>query len=315
MDRRKLLKTAASSAVGFSLLAGGTPRAKGAPGAAAPSGSATGNRERGFIETADGIRIAYSDWGDGLAIVFVHAWALPSAMWDYQIAALSTQGMRCIAYDRRGHGRSARPGTGYDCDTLAEDLSELLTQLDVSAVTLVSHSFGCAEVVRYLTRHGAGRVARILMIAPAALPFVMKTEDNPNGLPQAQLEFFRAKVLQADFPKWLEDGKQAFFAADISPSLQDWIKQLMLTTPLPVAIEANRRITSTDFRKELSAISVPTLIIHGDKDASAPIDITGRPAAKLIPKAEFRVYEGAAHGLFLTHKDRLNAEIAAFVRA
>jgi non-heme chloroperoxidase len=310
MDRRSLMRTAASSAVSACLLGGMTDNAMNAHAAPLPARP----HARDFIETADRVRIAYSDWGNGPAIVFVHAWALPSSMWDYQIAALSQQGLRCIAYDRRGHGRSSRPGSGYDCDTLADDLSALLTQLDLSGVTLVSHSFGSAEVVRYLTRHGAGRIARIVMIAPAALPFVMKTEDNPNGIPQAQLEFFRNKVLQADFPKWLEGGKRAFFAVDISPSLQDWIKELMLTTPLPVALETSRQVTSTDFRKELPGISVPTLIIHGDNDASAPIDFNGRPTAMSIPKAELRVYEGAAHGLFLTHKDRLNADIAGFVK-
>jgi len=222
--------------------------------------------------------------------------------------------LRCIAYDRRGHGRSSKPNFGYDCDTLADDLSALLAELDLSGVTLVSHSFGSAEVVRYLSRHGAGRIAKIVLIAPAALPFVTKTTDNPNGIPAEQLEFFRTKVLQADFPKWLEDGKKAFFVAETSSSLQDWVKELMLSTPLPVAIETNRRISSTDFRKELRGITVPTLIIHGDKDASAPIDLTGRPTAALIPKAQFKVYEGAPHGIFLTHKDRLNADLLGFIK-
>jgi non-heme chloroperoxidase len=167
--------------------------------------------------------------------------------------------------------------------------------------------------LRYLSRHGAGRIGKIVLIAPAALPFVMKTSDNPNGIAAEQLEFFRSHVLQADFPKWLEDGKQAFFVSDTSPSLQEWVKQLMLSTPLPVAIETSRRITSTDFRRELPGITVPTLIIHGDKDVSAPIDLTGRPTAALIPKAQLRVYEGAPHGIFLTHKDRLNADLLGFI--
>ena len=141
-----------------------------------------------------------------------------------------------------------------------------------------------------------------------------KTSDNPNGVPAEALEFFRSHVLQADFPKWLEDGRQGFFVADTSPSLQEWVKQLMLSTPLPVALETNRRITATDFRKELPGIAVPTLIIHGDRDVSAPIDLTGRPTAALIPKAELRVYEGAPHGIFLTHKDRLNADLLGFIR-
>jgi non-heme chloroperoxidase len=308
MDRRTLLKSAASTVAGAGLLAAATDNA-----VSAQTSSHAKPRAGDFIETSDGIKLAYTDWGAGKPVVFIHAWALPSAMWDYQIGALSEQGLRCIAYDRRGHGRSSKPGGGYDCDTLADDLSALLTQLDLHGVTLVSHSFGSAEVVRYLTRHGAGRIEKIVLIAPAALPFVMKTSDNPNGIPAEQLEFFRARVLQSDFPKWLEDGKKAFFVTDTSPSLQDWIKELMLTTPLPVAIETNRQITSTDFRKELPGITVPTLIIHGDKDVSAPIDMTGRPTAALIPNARFKIYEGAPHGLFLTHKDRLNADLLSFI--
>jgi pimeloyl-ACP methyl ester carboxylesterase len=310
MDRRSLLKSAASTAVGACLLAGGTDSAVSAQ-AASHAKPRTGD----FIETQDGVKLAYTDWGAGKPVVFIHAWALPSPMWDYQVGALGEQGLRCIAYDRRGHGRSSKPNGGYDCDTLADDLSALLAGLDLHGVTLVSHSFGSAEVVRYLTRHGAGRIEKIVLIAPAALPFLMKTADNPNGIPAEQLEFFRTKVLQADFPKWLEEGKKAFFVADTSPSLQDWVKDLMLSTPLPVAIETNRRITATDFRKELPGITVPTLIIHGDKDASAPIELTGRPAAAMIPKAQLKVYEGAPHGIFLTHKDRLNADLLGFIKA
>jgi non-heme chloroperoxidase len=307
MDRRTLLKSAASTAVGAGLLAAGTDNAISTQAVSSPT------KPQDFIETADGVKLAYSDWGAGKPVVFIHAWALPSPMWDYQIGPLSEQGLRCITYDRRGHGRSGKPSTGYDCDTLADDLAALLTQLDLRNVTLVSHSFGSAEVVRYMTRHGADRIGKIVLIAPAALPFVMKTADNPNGIPAEALEFFRTRVLQADFPKWLEEGRQAFFVADTSPSLQNWVKELMLSTPLQVAVETNRRITSTDFRRELPGITVPTLVIHGDKDVSAPIDITGRPTAALIPKAQFKLYEGAPHGLFLTHKDRLNADLISFI--
>jgi non-heme chloroperoxidase len=310
MDRRTLLKSAASTAMGAGLLAAGSDSAT----SAQASSSRAKPRAGDFIDTTDGVKLAYSDWGAGKPVVFVHAWALPSPMWDYQIGALSEQGLRCIAYDRRGHGRSSKPSSGYDCDTLADDLSALLSELDLHGVTLVSHSFGSAEVVRYLTRHGASRIEKIVLIAPAALPFVMKTADNPNGFPAEQLEFFRTKVLQADFPKWLEEGKKAFFVPETSLSLQDWVKELMLSTPLSIAIETSRRVTSTDFRKELPTITVPTLVIHGDKDVSAPIDLTGRPTAALIPKAQLKIYEGAPHGIFLTHKDRVNADLLGFIK-
>jgi non-heme chloroperoxidase len=309
MNRRIMMKSAASTAVGAGLLAAGAAEAASAPSAAAESLG-----RGGFAETPDGTRLAYTDCGAGKPVVFIHAWALPSPMWDYQIAPLSEQGLRCIAYDRRGHGRSSQPNHGYDCDSLADDLSTLLTELDLQDVTLVSHSFGSAEVVRYLTRHGPGRIERIALIAPAATPFVTKTADNPDGVPAEQLEFFRTRILQQDFAKWLEEGKKAFFVAETSPSLQDWVMRLMLTTPLRVAIECSRRVTSTDFRAELPGISIPTLVVHGDKDVSAPIDLTGRPTAALIPHAQFKIYQGAPHGLFLTHKDRLNADLLNFIK-
>jgi non-heme chloroperoxidase len=308
MNRRRLLKSAASTATG--VLAGGAVDTM----TTAHAASREGALSSGFIEVTDGTRLAFTDWGEGRPVVFVHAWALPSPMWDYQRAPLSGQGLRCIAYDRRGHGRSSLARGGYDCDTLADDLAALLTALDLHDVTLVGHSFGSGEVVRYLTRHGSARIARVALVAPAATPFVMKTVDNPNGIPPDRLELFRATIGQ-DFPKWLEDGKKAFFTADTSPALQDWVKQLMLTTPLWVALECNRIMTSTDFRAELPRISVPTLIVHGDKDASAPIDLTGRPTAALIPNARLKVYEGAPHGVFLTHRDRLNADLLDLIKS
>jgi non-heme chloroperoxidase len=311
MDRRHMLKSAASTALGAGLLASAASAAT----SAQPTFSREKLRSADYVECADGTKLAFTDWGTGKPVVFIHAWALPSAMWDYQRAPLSEQGLRCIAYDRRGHGRSGVPNGGYDCDSLADDLSTLLTKLDLRQVTLVSHSFGVAEVVRYLTRHGSSRIEKIALIAPAATPFVMKTADNPNGIPPEQLEFFRTKVLQQDFAKWLEDGKQAFFTADTSPGLQNWVMQLMLTTPLHVAVECNKQVTSTDFRAELSKISVPTLILHGDKDVSAPIELTGRPTAALIRNAQLKVYEGAPHGLFLTHKERINADLLDFIKA
>jgi pimeloyl-ACP methyl ester carboxylesterase len=311
MDRRDMLKSAASTALGTGLLAAATGDAT--------SAQPTSSREKmrggaDYVECADGTKLAYTDWGAGKPVVFIHAWALPSAMWDYQRVPLSEQGLRCIAYDRRGHGRSSVPNGGYDCDSLADDLSTLLTELDLREVTLVSHSFGVAEVVRYLTRHGSSRIEKIALVAPAGTPFATKTADNPNGVPPEQLEFFRTKILQQDFPKWLEDNKKPFFTADTSPGLQNWVLQLMLTTPLHVAVEYNRQITSTDFRAELPKISVPTLILHGDNDASAPIDLTGRPTAALIRNAQLKVYEGAPHGLFLTHKERVNADLLGFIK-
>src|ERR1700735_5023086 len=169
MDRRTLLKSTLSTTLSAGLLAANAP-----PPVASRPTSDIGD----FIEATPSVKLAFTDWGTGKPVVFIHAWALPSAMWDYQISALSGNGLRCIAYDRRGHGRSSRPGGGYDCDMLADDLAALLTTLDLCRVTLGSHSFGCAEVVRYLTRHGSARIEKIALIAPAATPFVTRTADN-----------------------------------------------------------------------------------------------------------------------------------------
>ena len=304
MNRRHVLQSAASTVIGAGITAADGAGAAGVPGEAA--------RDCDFVDRPDGTRLAFTDWGEGKPVVFVHAWALPSPMWDYQRGPLAERGLRCIAYDRRGHGRSSVPPSGYDCDTLADDLAAVLTALDLHDVTLVGHSFGSGEIVRYLTRHGAGRIAKLALIAPAATPFVMRTADNPNGVPAEALAAFR-KTIEQDFPGWLENGKKAFFVPDTSPSLQDWVKHLMLTTPLRVAVECNRIMTSTDFRTELPRITVPTLVIHRDKDASAPVDLTGRPTAQLIPNAQFKLYQGAPHGLFVTHKERLNADLVRFV--
>jgi pimeloyl-ACP methyl ester carboxylesterase len=216
------------------------------------------------------------------------------------------------AYDRRGHGRSSVPAGGYDYDTLADDLATMLDRLDLKEVTLVGYSMASGEMVRYLTRHGAARIARLAFIAPAATPFLLKTADNPNGIPAEKFEYFRRNMLMRDYPKWLEDNRKPFFTAETSPQVQDWVRGLMLTTSLKAAVECNRSSTSTDFRAELPKIRLPALVIHGDIDASAPLALTGRPTAALIPGAELKVYEGAPHGLFVTHKERLTADLLAF---
>ncbi len=167
-----------------------------------------------YIESGDGNRLFYKDWGSGKPVVFVAGWSVGSDMWEYQLAPLAKQGLRCIAYDRRGHGRSDQPGRGYDFDTLADDLSAVLERLDLRDVTLVGHSMGCGEIVRYLSRHGSSRVKRIALLGPT-MPFLLKTADNPDGIEPAAFEAARAAMLQ-DRPKWLWDNADPFFVADTS---------------------------------------------------------------------------------------------------
>jgi non-heme chloroperoxidase len=240
-------------------------------------------------------------------------WALTSDCWGYQMAPLS-ESTRCIAYDRRGHGRSSDPGRGFDADTLADDLAAVLDALDLKNVTLVAHSMAGGEAVRYLSRYGPQRVERIALIS-ATLPFMTKTADNPDGIDPAVFENGRRNVLLRDFPKALRDNMRPFGVAETSDAMLDWISGLMLRCSMKALIECNRALTSTDFRPDLAKVDVPTLIVHGDKDVSAPLAITGRKTAALLPQATVKIYEGAPHGLFLTHAERLNKDLLEFTRS
>ena len=268
-----------------------------------------------FIETRDGTQLFYRDWGSGTPLVFVSGWALTSDCWAYQMGPLSDSGMRCIAYDRRGHGRSSDPGRGFDYDTLADDLAAVLDALDLKNVTLVTHSMAGGEAVRYLSRHGSKRVAGVALIA-ATLPFLTKTNDNPDGIDPAVFDNARRNVLLKDFPKALRDNMRPFGVAETSEAMLDWISDLMLRCSMKALVECNRALTSTDFRAELAKLAtesaIPTLIVHGDRDVSAPLAITGRKTAALLPHATVKIYEGAPHGLFLTHAERLNKDLLEF---
>ncbi len=270
-------------------------------------------RRAPFVERTDGTALFYRDWGTGTPVLFMASAGLNSAMWAYQMVPFVHAGYRCVAFDRRGHGRSSDPGRGYDFDTLSDDLAAVLEVLDLRDVTLVGHSMGCGEIVRYLTRHGSGRVARIALLAPTT-PFLLKTADNPHGIEKSLFESVRVAWLR-DYPKWLAENARPFVMPDTSPHIIQWAMDLILQGSLQAAIECNVAVTETDFRGELVRIDRPALIIHGTADQSAPIDITGRPTAKLIPGSELKVYEGAPHGLFLTHIERLNGDLLQFVTA
>jgi pimeloyl-ACP methyl ester carboxylesterase len=264
-----------------------------------------------YIETRDGVRLYRREWGVGAPVLFVHSWAVSSRLWDYQFAALGEAGLRCIAYDRRGHGRSDEPAGGYDFDSLADDLADVIEALDLDELTLVGHSMGPGEITRYLTRHGDARVKRQVFVAPA-LPFLKQTQDNPAGIPAEIFEAMR-DAWRRDFPKWVVDNTPPFFTPETSPEMMRRGAEMLLQTSLPVALACNRAVIDTDFRAELTQISKPTLLIHGDTDASTPLAITGRPTAALIPDCELKIYEGAPHGLMFTHAERLNADLLAFI--
>jgi non-heme chloroperoxidase len=266
------------------------------------------------VRTRDGAALFYRDWGRGRPLLFLAGWTLASGMWAYQMEPLVRRGLRCVAYDRRSHGRSSDPGTGYDFDTLADDLSAVIEQLDLRDVTLVGHSFASGEMVRYMTRHGAGRIATLIFVAPAAIPFLTKTADNPNGVDATLFEGLRA-AFAADFAGWAAANAAPYFMPETPPAAATWTINMMTEASLLAAVELSKIQTSTDFRAELARLTRPALIVHGDRDASAPLEITGRPAAALIPDARLEIYEGAPHGLYFTHAKRLNDDIAAFAAA
>jgi len=267
----------------------------------------------GYIQTVDGVSLFFRDWGAGKPLLFLSGWTLNSLMWAYQMEPLAKEGMRCIAYDRRAHGRSSDPGRGYDFDTLADDLASVIEALDLDCVTLVAHSFSSGEVVRYLSRHGSSRIVGAVFVAPAAIPFLLRTKDNPGGVDGAVFDQLR-RMLAEDFPHWAEGQAESYFAGIASRGIINATLSMMNLTSHQAMLEMSKIQPTTDFRLELQHIRIPTLFVHGDRDSSAPLQLTSVPAAKLVPGAKLTVYEGGPHGLYFTHKERLNREIVEFVR-
>jgi pimeloyl-ACP methyl ester carboxylesterase len=315
MRRRSLLRSIAAIAASTGLVGAGKASGLSRELVVTPAGEKP--RAKQFIEAADGTNLFFRDWGTGRPLVFAAPWGLNSAWWEYQMADLAGRGLRCVGYDRRGHGRSGEPSHGYEFDTLADDLAAVIEQLDLRDITLVGQSLGCGEVVRYLSRHGSNRVARIVLVATIT-PFVLKTDDNPEGVDRASLEIVR-KVLSKDRAHPIAAAAPAFFGAPknrVSQEIMDWWVRMMIDEcSLKTMLDLQRMFTGTDFRPELRRISVPTLLIHGDNDTSTPIETTARKTAPLIPGCQLKVYEGAAHGLPITHADQLNADLLAFTKS
>jgi pimeloyl-ACP methyl ester carboxylesterase len=302
MDRRAVLQSVAIGAGAAAL----------SSAAAAPSQRRL-RRAPPFIETRDGERLFMRDWGEGPPLVFLAGWTISADFWAYQMTPLADQGMRCIAYDRRGHGRSSQPDGGYGFDSLADDLAEILDTLDLHETTLVGHSMAGGELARYTSRHGDRRIARLIFVAPTT-PFLRRAPDHPEGIDPIVFDRVRA-TLHREYHKWLADNTAPFFTPGTPSSLVDWARTLSWGAGMRAAIACHRSMTETDFRRDLAAVRKPTLVVHGDADASAPVDFTGRRTAALIPGARLQIYEGAPHGLPLTHAERLNADILSFVRS
>jgi non-heme chloroperoxidase len=307
MNRRNVMNVLAASSGAALLLASQAP----ANAAAEPAQPALASEPRApYAVAKDGTRLYVQDWGSGRPMLFVAAWALNSDFWGAHVMSMLKAGFRTLAYDRRGHGRSDAPPHGYDSDTLADDLATIIESRDLRNVVVVAHSMGAGEVVRYLTRHGAGRIAKLIFAAPTT-PYLVRAADNTDAVPEEMLDGMLGAIAQ-DFPKWVRDNEPPFFTPDTDGETRAWIKAMMLSVPLPVAVTFRHAAGRTDFRRDLGAIATPTLILHGDRDASAPLALTGAKTAKLIHGAKLVVYEGAPHALPLTHRDRFIADTIAF---
>jgi non-heme chloroperoxidase len=272
-----------------------------------------------MLTTRDGTQIYFKDWGSGPPVVFSHGWPLNADSWEAQMLHLAANGYRCIAHDRRGHGRSSQPWHGNDMDTYADDLAELMDWLDLQDAVLFGFSTGGGEVARYVGRHGTKRVAKLGLIA-AVPPLMLQTEANPGGTPIEVFDGMRAASLnnRADLYRDLAAGPFFGFnrpGAKPSQGLIESFRAQGMMAGHKNAYDCIKAFSETDFTQDLKTFDRPTLILHGDDDQIVPIDAAGRASARLVRDVTFKVYPGAPHGITETHKNQLNEDLLAFVRA
>jgi non-heme chloroperoxidase len=269
-----------------------------------------------YLTTSDATKIYYNDIGQGEPVVLIHGWPLNSDMWEYQRQALVDRGFRVISYDRRGFGKSSQPIGPYDYDTFAADLKALMEELDLNNARLVGFSMGGGEIARYLARYGAKRVAKAALIS-SVVPYVLKTADNPEGADESALKEMITQ-LKEDRPKFLAGFTKQFFGVGmishpVSPEMMNWASYLAFQASPKATIDCVNAFGKTDFRPDLKAFTIPTLVIHGTADKNVPIGATGDAAAKGIANAKYLRYEGAPHGLFITHKNQLIEDLVSFL--
>ena len=269
------------------------------------------------ITTRDGTQIYYKDWGSGQPVVFSHGWPLNADAWESQMVFLASYGYRCIAHDRRGHGRSSQPWNGNEMDTYADDLAELFEALDLKGATMIGHSTGGGEVARYIGRHGTSRVAKAVLMG-SVTPLMLKTAANPTGLPIDTFDKIRAGVI-ADRSQFFRDLTTPFFGANrpnskVSQGLRDsfWLQGMQ--AGLKAVIDSIKAFSETDFTEDLKKFNVPTLIMHGDDDQIVPIGASAMLTAKIVKGATLKVHPGLPHGMCSTNKDQINADLLAFLK-
>jgi len=269
------------------------------------------------VTTRDGVRLYVKDWGTGRPVIMMHGWPLSSDTFDDLGMALAGSGLRAIAYDRRGFGRSSQPWSGYDYDTLSDDLAAIVQHAGAGDVTILGFSMGGGEVARYMSRHGGAKVSRAILAA-SIVPYMLKTADNSAGVEQATFDGI-AHALQGDRAKFWPGFFKNFYGVSlvshpVSDEVVSWSSAIAMQASLKATLACAESFASTDFRSELAAFTVPTLILHGTADQIVPIDASARPAAAGIAKSTLVEYDGAGHGLFASHKERMISDVLAFLR-